>query len=299
MKLGAILPLFNDRPRRALDAANEAESLGYDGVFVFDHFFPPGAPSDQPALEGFTMLAAVAEATERIRIGMLVTRASLRPPGLIAKMASVIDAQSGGRLILGMGTGDPIDEPEHQAFGFPTLGVEDRRAYLREAIEALKALFEGRTYEGGVHVPKLTGPLLPPPSQAGGPPIWVGALAEPVVRIAAAVADGWNGWGLAPERFAKKVAILREACAESGRDVEPTWAGIVLVGEDEADAERLREERLRKGMAEQAWTGSADQLVELLANLRDAGATWAIMVPAGPGDRRRLIGERVLPALRD
>ena len=86
----------------------------------------------------------------------------------------------------------------------------------------------------------------------------MGALAEPVVRIAAAVADGWNGWGLAPERFAKKVAILREACAESGRDVEPTWAGIVLVGEDEADAERLREERFRKGMAEQAWTGSAD-----------------------------------------
>jgi alkanesulfonate monooxygenase SsuD/methylene tetrahydromethanopterin reductase-like flavin-dependent oxidoreductase (luciferase family) len=214
-------------------------------------------------------------------------------------MASVIDVQSGGRLILGMGTGDPIDEPEHQAFGFPTLGVEDRRAYLRETIEALKALFEARTWDGGVHVPKLTGPLLPPPAQPGGPPIWVGALAEPVLRIAAAVADGWNGWGLSPERFAKKVAVLREASAECGRTVEPTWAGIVLVGEDTAEAQRLGEERQRKGMADDAWVGSADELVELLGALRDAGATWAIMVPAGPGDRRRLIAERVLPALRD
>ena len=110
-------------PARRSTPRGEAEALGYDGVFVFDHFFPPGAPSDQPALEAFTMLAAVAEATERVRIGTLVTRASLRPAGLIAKMASVIDAQSGGRLILGDGDGRPDRRARARgASGFPRWG---------------------------------------------------------------------------------------------------------------------------------------------------------------------------------
>jgi alkanesulfonate monooxygenase SsuD/methylene tetrahydromethanopterin reductase-like flavin-dependent oxidoreductase (luciferase family) len=295
MKFGTILPLFNGEPHKTLASAADAERLGYDGVFVFDHFFPPGAPSHLPALEAFTMMAAVAEATERVRIGTLVTRASLRPPGILAKMVASIDAQSGGRLILGVGTGDPIDEPEHVAFGFKTLTKEERRAYLREAILALKALFEGRTWAGGEHVPALTGPLLPPPAQAGGPPVWIGAQAEPVLRIAAEVADGWNGWGIDAPRFAKKAAILRAACEETGRTVEPTWAGIVLVGEDHDEAERLLKDRLARGMEEPAWTGGSDELVELVAALRDEGATWVILVPAGPRDRKALIAEQVLP----
>jgi alkanesulfonate monooxygenase SsuD/methylene tetrahydromethanopterin reductase-like flavin-dependent oxidoreductase (luciferase family) len=298
VKFGTILPMFNGEPQKTLAAAREAEELGFDGVFVFDHFFPPGAPSDRPALEAFTMMAAVAEATERVRIGTLVTRASIRPAGLLAKMVASIDAASGGRLILGMGTGDPIDEPEHTAYGFRSLDKQERRAYLREAILALKALFDGRTWDGGEHVPALTGPLLPPPAQPGGPPVWIGAQADPVLRIAAELADGWNGWGIPAETFARKVATLRAACEETGRDVEPTWAGIVLVGEDQAETDRLREARARRGMLDEAWSGSADELIDLVGLLGDEGATWVIVVPAGPADRRRLIGERVLPAFR-
>lgn len=298
MRFGTILPLFNGEPHRTLASAGEAEDLGFDGVFVFDHFFPPGAPSHLPALEAFTMMAAVVEATERVRVGTLVTRASIRPAGLLAKMTASIDAQSGGRVILGIGTGDPIDEPEHAAFGFRTLGVQERRAYLREAISAVKALFEGRTWEGGEWVAAMTGPLLPPPAQSGGPPVWIGAQADPVLRIAAEVADGWNAWGLDRDRFSRKAATLRAACEETGRHVVPTWAGIVLVGEDEDEARSLLEARMARGMEEPAWTGAADELVELLAGLRDEGATWAIVVPAGPKDRKQLIAERVLPALR-
>src|SRR2546423_15436632 len=113
LKVGIILPMFSGDPGKVLEAARSAESLGFDGVFAFDHFFPPGAPSDRPALEAFTTLAAVAAATERVRLGTLVTRTVLRPVGLVAKMAATVDTISGGRMILGGGTGDPIDAPEH------------------------------------------------------------------------------------------------------------------------------------------------------------------------------------------
>lgn len=296
LKVGIILPMFSGDPAKVLAAARDAEDIGLDGVFAFDHFFPPGAPSDKPALEAFTTLAMVAARTSRVKLGTLVTRAVLRPPGLLAKMASTIDLVSGGRMVIGMGTGDPIDRPEHEAFGFPDLDVKDRRAHLEETVRALKALFEGGVYEGGRWQPRVEGPLVPPPVQEGGPPIWLGAQADQVVRMAGKLADGWNGWGMEPEKFARKVAVLREAAA--GRDVTPTWAGIVLLGADEDEATRLLEDRVAKGMADEvAWSGSAEAFAVHLKDLHAAGAEWAILVLAGPAGRRKLLAEKVLPVL--
>jgi alkanesulfonate monooxygenase SsuD/methylene tetrahydromethanopterin reductase-like flavin-dependent oxidoreductase (luciferase family) len=298
-KVGLILPMFSGDPGRVLAAARSAEELGFDGVFAFDHLFPPGAPADRPSLEAFTTLAAVAARTERIALGTLVTRAVLRPPGLVAKMFSTLDVISGGRTILGIGTGDPIDRPEHDTFGFPNMSPAERRAHLAETVVALKALFEGKTFDGGAFIPALEGPLVPPPVAVGGPPVWLGALSDEVVRIAASIADGWNGWGLTPEQFRPKADLLANEAARAGREVEATWAGIVLVGEDEADVRALLADRERKGMADGvAWAGAADSFAEYLRELADAGATWAIMVLAGPAGRRDLLAERVLPALR-
>jgi alkanesulfonate monooxygenase SsuD/methylene tetrahydromethanopterin reductase-like flavin-dependent oxidoreductase (luciferase family) len=298
LKIGAILPMFSGDTAKVLAAAMSSESLGFDGVFVFDHFFPPGGSPDRPALEAFTTLAAVAASTERVRVGTLVTRAVLRPPGLLAKMMSTIDLISAGRAILGIGTGDPIDLPEHRAFGFPNLSVQERRAHLAETVAALKALFEGRTYGGGEHVPPLAGPLLPPPVQAGGPTVWIGAQSDSVVRMAGRLADGWNGWGLSPEEFGVKATLLAEESEQAGRATEATWAGIVLVGEDDAEVEALLERRRRSNMIDAlAWAGTAERFVERLHDLAEAGATWAIMVVAGPAGRRELIAERVLPRL--
>jgi alkanesulfonate monooxygenase SsuD/methylene tetrahydromethanopterin reductase-like flavin-dependent oxidoreductase (luciferase family) len=299
VKLGVILPMFSGDPAKVVGAARASESLGFDGVFAFDHFFPPGAPADRPALEAFTTLAVVAASTERVRLGTLVTRAILRPPGLVAKMMATIDQISGGRAILGIGTGDPIDHPEHEAFGYPDLGVRERRAHLFETVSAIKALFHGEVWEGGERVPRLTGPLVPPPVQEGGPPVWLGALSDEVVRMAGAIADGWNGWGLAPDAFRHKAKLLAEEADRAGRRAEPTWAGIVLVGEDERDVERLLEARHQKGMTDGlAWSGPADRFAAFLRDLAEAGATWAIMVLAGPSNRRELLAERVLPLLR-
>ena len=295
MRIGLVLPLFSGDPAKVLSAAREAEGLGYDGAFAFDHFFPPGGERHQPALEAFTTLSAVAAVTERLTIGTLVTRAGLRPPGLLAKSAGWLDLVSGGRFVLGIGTGDPLDHPEHEAFGFPILDKRTRREHLEETVVALKALFEGHVYGGGRHVPALSGPLRPPPATSGGPPIWIGAQADEVVRMAGRLADGWNGWGLDPDAFRRKVEVLRDAGGD--RPVQPTWAGIVLAAADEQERAALIERRRARGLDEESWSGTVEELIELLAGLREAGAEWASLVLAGPADRRPLVAEHVIPAV--
>lgn len=297
MKVGVILPLFSGDARRVVEVAREAEALGFDGVFAFDHFFPPGRPPDRPSVEAFTTLAAAAASTERVAVGTLVTRVSLRPAGLLAKTASWLDAASGGRFVLGVGTGDRTDLPEHEAYGLPVPGRAERREHLEETVAALKTLFEGRRFEGGRHVPAVSGPLNPGPVRAGGPPIWVAGLAEQVIRIAGRTADGWNGWGLDVPAFERKTAVLAEEADRAGRAVEPTWAGIVLVGRDREETARLLERRRARGMNDEAWVGTAEELAGFLRGLAEAGATWAALVHAGPRDRRALVAEEVLPAL--
>jgi alkanesulfonate monooxygenase SsuD/methylene tetrahydromethanopterin reductase-like flavin-dependent oxidoreductase (luciferase family) len=296
VKVGVILPLFSGDPAKVLAAAREAEDLGFDGVFAFDHFFPPGAPRDRAALEAFTTLSAVAAVTERVQIGTMVTRASLRPAGLLAKQASWLDAASDGRFVLGIGTGDPIDRPEHLAYGIPELDKTARREHLEETVTALKRLFSGRPYPGGTRVPALEGPLLPAP-RPGGPPVWIGAQADTVVRMAGRIADGWNGWGLDARKFAEKVGVLQEAAAD--RQVTPTWAGIVLAGSDDVETKSLLEKRRGSGIDEPDWAGTPEELVAFLQEIKSAGAAWAVMVLAGPADRRALIADRVLPEVRD
>ncbi len=300
MRVGLVLPLFSGDVGKVLAAAERAAELGFDGVFAFDHFFPPGAPADRPSLEAFTVLAHVAARADGLAVGTLVARAVLRPAGLLAKLASSLEAIAGpGRVILGVGTGDPIDEPEHRAYGFPSLGVRERRAHLEETVRAVKALFAGEAWPGGEWVPALRGPLAPPAATPGGPPVWLGGQADAVVRLAARVADGWNGWGMHVPVFRRKVAILREEAAAAGREAEATWAGIALVGEDDREAARLLQRRRERGMLEtEIWAGSAASLVGFLDRLADAGATWAVLVPAGPPDRVELLARAVLPRLR-
>lgn len=293
MKVGLVLPMASGDAGRVLAFARRAEELGFDGLFAFDHLFPPGAPSDRPSLEAFAMLAGVAAVTSRVAVGTLVARASLRSAGMLAKQAVTLDGLSAGRFVLGIGTGDEVSAAEHEAFGLAYLGPGVRREHLVETVRALRALFRGEPWAGGVHVPRIDGPLLPPPRTLGGPPIWIGGVSEGAVRVAAEEADAWNGWGLDPSTFAERARLL---ASRAGRRIEPTWGGAMVVGADAAEAERLVAARRERGL-EQAWGGSARSAVGWLRELERAGATWAIVLAAGPPDRIDLIGERVLPAI--
>jgi alkanesulfonate monooxygenase SsuD/methylene tetrahydromethanopterin reductase-like flavin-dependent oxidoreductase (luciferase family) len=293
-----MLPLFSGDPARVLAFARRAEELGYDGVFAFDHLFPPGAAPDRPSLEAFSTLSAVAAATERVTIGTLVARASLRPAGLLAKLAAALDDLSGGRMVLGIGTGDPIDRPEHDAFGLPYLERAERRPHVVETVRAVRLLLAGRPWPGGDWVPPTAGPLLPPPRTTGGPPVWIGGVADAVVRIAAAEADAWNGWGMSIAEFGRKADLLRRSAAELGRSVAATWAGIVVVGRDEDEAGAMLEERTRRRVLEASVAGGPRSLIAWFERLGTAGATWVVLGPAGPRDRIEMIAREVLPRLR-
>jgi alkanesulfonate monooxygenase SsuD/methylene tetrahydromethanopterin reductase-like flavin-dependent oxidoreductase (luciferase family) len=284
LNLGVSLPVFTADPARPLAVAARAAALGFDGVFSPDHFFPPVfyPPSgpDRPALEAFSTLAAASALHPSLHVGTLVARVTLRPPGLLAKQAAALDDISGGRAILALGTGDAASKPEHVMFGFPYPRAEERVAQLEETVTALRALFRGEAYPGGRHVPALTGPLLP----AGAPQLWVGGRSDAVLGVAARVADAWNGWGDDLQGFAAKAARLRELA--DGRTVPPTWAGIALVGESADDLERLLTERAAKGMStDGVWTGTAAELRAFVDALGEAGASWFVVLPAGPADR--------------
>ena len=296
MKVGLVLPLFSGEPERVLAFAMRAERLGFDGVFAFDHLFPPGASPDRPSLEAFSTLSAVAARTERIAVGTLVTRATLRSAGMIASLAASVDGVSRGRMILAVGTGDPIDEPEHRVFGIPYLDRAERREHLVETVRAVRALFDGRPWPGGTGVPAMSGPLLPEPASPGGPPIWMGGFADAVVRLAAREADAWNGWGMGLDEFTRKARLLDEAAGR--RSVSATWAGIVVVGRDDAEVAQLLDARSHRHLESEVWAGTTGSLREWLANLDSVGASWAVLVPGGPPDRVELIATEVLPGLR-
>jgi alkanesulfonate monooxygenase SsuD/methylene tetrahydromethanopterin reductase-like flavin-dependent oxidoreductase (luciferase family) len=294
VKLGISLPVFTADIARPLGMADRCAGLGVDGVFSPDHlfppvFYPPSGP-DRPAVEPFTLLAAVAARHPSMAVGTLVSRVTLRPAGLLAKQAAALDAMSGGRAILAVGSGDRASLAEHEAYGIDFPAVADRLRLLEESVVAMRSLFEGGRWPGGEHVPALAGPLAP----AGAPELWVGGLSDAVLAIAARTADAWNGWGQDPDAFASSVARLR-AFAD-GRDVAPTWGGIALVGEDRADLDRLLVERDDRGLPRDGlWIGTAEELRAFAERLAEAGATWCVILPVGPPDRLDLIAGTLRP----
>jgi F420-dependent oxidoreductase-like protein len=197
-----------------------ADEAGFDHVWGFDHFAAIGGPPERPIYEGWTMLAAMAEATKRVRIGLLVTGATYRHPGVLAKIATTVDHLSAGRLEFGIGSG--WAENEHTMLDIPFYTVAGRIRRMEETIEVCKRLWteERATFEGkhfrladAIHEPK--------PIQKPHPPIWLGGSGEQLtLRVAARHADVWNpsGGGGDPEEAARLSRVLDERCQEVGRD---------------------------------------------------------------------------------
>ncbi|HSR22335.1 MAG TPA: LLM class flavin-dependent oxidoreductase [Candidatus Eisenbacteria bacterium] len=191
------------------------ERLGFDSAWDCDHFLQPSRPHGQ-YLEAWTLLAALAARTERIRVGVLVSSNTFRHPALLAKEAVTVDHVSGGRLELGLGAG--WYEPEHAMYGIelpPPRELVDR---FEEAVEVVDGLLRGRltSYEGRHY--RLRDPhFQPPPAQRPRPPLTLGAHGPRMLRIAARYADAWSSFGTA-EQIRSRNGILDEACGAIGRD---------------------------------------------------------------------------------
>jgi probable F420-dependent oxidoreductase len=259
---------------RMLDAATRAEALGFDSIWISDHFFLDtaryGGPAEpSPSFEPFTALAALAARTERVRLGTLVACAPFRHPAHLAKMSTAIDLISGGRFDLGIGAG--WYEREFEAFGYPFGSVGERFASLEDSVGAVAALFDNEepaTFEG-VSVRIQDAFNHPRPAREGGPPVWVGGKGgDRLLRLVARHAAGWNTvWRWTPEAHGERVRRLREITEMEGRDPSTVRVSVglyTLVGEDGSDlAARYR--------ALQAWSpGRALDATSLEEYGRDA-----------------------------
>jgi len=294
MKLGLSLTVFTDDPRKPMAAAERARAAGYDAVFASDHLFPPGAP-DRPSLEPFTLLAAIAAASPGIGVGVLVTRAGFRPVGVLAKEAAALDRAAAGGAVVGIGIGDANGRAEHAAMGLPYPSFAERAAAAEETALALRALFAGDLWPGGGHVPPLTGPLLPP----GAPEVWIGGSSATALGVAARAANAWNAWGLDADGFTARAAELARLAGAAGRDpddVPPTWSGIVLVGADRAELAALEADRAARGLPMDIWRGTVDDLRSLRDRVAATGASWMIVLAAGPADRTELAARTIRSA---
>lgn len=223
----------------AKDVARRAESLGYDHLWVYDHVETVPRREPTHVFEAWTVMAALAEITSSPRLGQLVTCASYRNAGLLAKQAACVDVMSEGRMILGIGAG--WYREEYDSYGIPFPPASDRLRAMNETISAVRRLWsEERVTLKGDHV-QLTDALCDPKPVQSLPPIWVGGGGEKVtLRIAARQADATN-WQVGLDRFVHKSKLLERYCEEIDRpfdEITRTHAPDCRLFDTEADLQR-------------------------------------------------------------
>ncbi|HZP40717.1 MAG TPA: LLM class F420-dependent oxidoreductase [Candidatus Binatia bacterium] len=287
----------------------EADALGYDSLWIDDHFYPVVRPRDEPQLESWTLLAALARATERVGIGILVSCNSYRPPALLAKMAATLDVVSDGRLLHGMGAG--WFEHEYRAYGYDFPPIGTRLAQLDESLRLQKRLWtEDRVTFAGRWYRAEDALCHPKPVQKPYPPIVVGGGGErKLLRLVARHADVWNNGGTV-EELGHKLEVLRGHCAAEGRDfdaIEKSWFGNVVVDADPARA-RDRLERMARAwgtspedMRRRSLAGTPEEVIERVREYLAIGVTYFIGMFGRVDDLRstRLFAEKVLPVFQD
>lgn len=206
-------------------------------AWLFDHFAPIFSDVNGPCLEGWTLLAAYAARTTRLRMGLMVTGNTYRHPAVLAHMAATVDVISGGRLDLGIGAG--WNEYEHSSMGIPLYPPGERIRRLGEACEIIKLLFTQQlTNFDGRYYQLKEARCEPKPVQKPYPPFVIGGGGEQLtLRVVARYADVWNFAGGSPDEFRRKVAILHEHCAQVGRDPAEIELSVQLpVNYDDMDS---------------------------------------------------------------
>ena len=225
------------------DYWREADNLGYAWASVSDHFVTNpifGARDTDPWNEAWTSLAALAEATSRIHVGVLVSSVGYRNPAILAKMAATVDVISRGRLEFGIGAG--YLESEYRMYGIPFPNDAVRLAQLNEALHICKLLWTcERSDFAGQHFTLHQAVCEPKPIRQPHPPIWIGGMGEQkTLRMVAEHADGWNAFPIPPAQMQHKLEVLRRHCADVGRDYHTISKQLtvrVVLRQDPRDAE--------------------------------------------------------------
>lgn len=222
---------------RAVEIALLAEQLGFDSIWLYDHFHNVPRPAHEAVFEMWTTIAAISQRTTTVRLGQMVGCNSYRSPALLAKITSTIDIISGGRLDWGIGAG--WYELEYRGYGYDFPKPKDRIGMLRESVEIVKSMWsQPETTYDGKYYKLVRANCDPKPLQQPHPPIWIGGGGEQLtLRVVAEHADCSN-WGGNPDEWARKREVLKGHCAVVGRDEETirkTWSPEVFIRETEAE----------------------------------------------------------------
>jgi F420-dependent oxidoreductase-like protein len=257
------------------------EALGFDSLWNCDHFIQPSRPTG-PYFEAWTLLAALAAVTQRIRLGVLVSCNTFRHPALLAKEALTVDHVSNGRLDLGLGAG--WYEPEHPMFGIDFPRPAELVERYREAVEVVDLLLRKDTtsYDGRFFQLR-DAPMRPRPIQQPRPPLILAAHKRKMLGIVASYADTWNSFGTVAE-MRERSAILDEQCRAIGRDphkiVRSLYGWAAMLPSD-------------------PWA-SVGAFEDMVGSYAEAGINEFLIDQPGPGQDATLerVATEVLPSLR-
>jgi F420-dependent oxidoreductase-like protein len=302
-----------------LGVARAAESGPFESIWVFDHFHTVPVPTDEATHEAWSLMAALAASTDRVRLGQMCTCMGYRNPAYLAKIAATVDVVSGGRVEMGIGAGWYEHEWRAYGYGFPTAG--ERLGQLDEGVQIMRqawttgtATLEGKHYQ-------VNGAICRPlPLQEGGIPLWIAGGGErKTLRIAAKYAAYTNFDG-SPEGFQRKSDLLAEHCKDVGTDFGAIVRSAnynIVVAENEAGVQErlgqlratlaplLSAEQLESTMrnySQSTLTGTTEQVAERLSALQKLGMTYAVLYFPGVATDYSMVDlfvREVAPALAD
>jgi len=264
--------------------AQEAEAVGFDSIWLFDHFHTVPKPTQEVTFECWTSTAALARDTKRVRIGQMVSCNGYRNPALLAKMASTVDVMSHGRLDFGIGAG--WYEHEYLAYGYDFPDGPTRLRQLRDAVRIIKAMWseEEAVFEGKYH--QVRGAINQPKGvQKPHIPLLIGGGGEKVtLKLVAQYGDACNIGHLDNEGLARKFAIIKQHCEDVGRDYSTIWRTVlfncaIAETDEEAMAKSTPFQRnIPSGrIREQALIGTPDAIRKRLVEIEQAGAQEIII----------------------
>ena len=272
--------------------AKKIEDLGYESVWVYDHFHTVPVPTQEATYEAWTLMAALAATTETVRLGQMCTCNGYRPPAYLAKVAASIDAISGGRLEMGIGAG--WYEHEYNGYGYPFPKASVRIGELGEAVEIMKRMWteEEASFEGKYY--KLDGAICQPkPVQRPHIPFWIAGGGEKLTLNVAARYASYTNFAQTVEEFEHKSNVLAGHCRDVGTDFSAITRSTnfnVVCEQTESDVDDRIEwikDKYRPYVTEdrldalekmyRRMAGTPEQLIERLQPWADAGMSYAIV----------------------